>query len=45
MHNIFTTNTMWQVVIGEQKSNFSCEFKLKLETSCYLRFIMKILWT
>ena len=30
-------------IIGEQKSNFSCEFKLELITTYHLRFVVKML--
>ena len=49
LHNIFTTNLKWQVVIGcyllGQKSNFSVMFKFKLITINHLWFVVKMLWT
>ena len=42
-YNTFTKNIMWQIVISGQKSTFNYKLKLKLLTTDYLQFIVKIL--
>lgn len=37
------SNKLLLFLISEYKSNFNCEFKLKLRTSSHLRFFVKIL--
>ena len=32
------------VVMGEQKSNLSCRFKLELITTYHWQFVVKMLW-
>ena len=52
VHNIFTTfsqqivnGSLLLIVMSEQKTNLSCEFKLELITTYHMWFVVKMLWT
>ena len=43
-HNNFTTNFMWQGIFDGEKSDISSGLSLKPITTCYLEFVLKMLW-
>ena len=52
VYNIFTifsqqivSGSLLLVVMSEQKTNLSCEFKLELITTYHMWFVVKMLWT